>query len=243
LISFALNVKMLHPLDVVRQAEERYHRGDAPIAAVEGFIRQILGWREYVRGIYWSQMPSYVERNALNNHRALPSWFWTGETKMRCVGDAVDASLDNAYAHHIQRLMITGNIALLLGCSPQHVHEWYLGVYIDAFEWVEVPNTIGMSQHADNGLMATKPYVSSAAYIHRMSDACGSCAYSHKERHGDDACPFNALYWNFYMQHDDALRNNVRVAMAYRHIDKMSADEREAITERAAWLIDHADEI
>jgi deoxyribodipyrimidine photolyase-related protein len=243
LISFPLNVKMLHPLDVVRQAEERYHRGDAPIAAVEGFIRQILGWREYVRGIYWSQMPSYVERNALNNHRALPSWFWTGETKMRCVGDAVDASLDSAYAHHIQRLMITGNIALLLGCAPHEVHQWYLGVYIDAFEWVEVPNTIGMSQHADHGLMATKPYVSSAAYIHRMSDACGSCAYNHKERLGDTACPFNALYWNFYMQHDDALRNNVRVAMAYRHIDKMSADEREAITERAAWLIDHADEI
>ena len=243
MISFSLNVKMLHPLDVVRQAEQRYHDGTAPIAAVEGFIRQILGWREYVRGIYWSQMPDYVERNALDNHRDLPQWFWSGNTKMQCVKDAVDASLDTAYAHHIQRLMITGNIALLLGCSPQRVHEWYLGVYIDAFEWVEVPNTIGMSQHADNGLMATKPYVSSAAYVHRMSDACGTCAYKHKERHGDDACPFNALYWNFYLRHEDTLRKNPRIGMAYRHIDGMSADERLAITERAAWLVDHADEL
>lgn len=243
LLSFALNIKMLHPLSVIRQAEQRYHDGTAPLSAVEGFIRQILGWREYVRGIYWATMPDYVTRNGLDHHRDLPSWFWTGNTHMRCVRDAVETSLDTAYAHHIQRLMVTGNIALLLGCSPQQVHQWYLGIYIDAFEWVELPNTLGMSQHADGGLMATKPYVSSAAYIHRMSDACTTCTYDHKQRHGDNACPFNALYWDFYLRHEHQLRSNPRIAMAYRHIDKMSTEERQKITERAEYLKDHADHL
>jgi deoxyribodipyrimidine photolyase-related protein len=243
LLSFALNVKMLHPLYVIRQAEQCYHNGTASLASVEGFIRQILGWREYVRGIYWATMPDYAEHNGLDHHADLPSWFWTGNTKMRCVRDAVETSLDTAYAHHIQRLMVTGNIALLLGCSPQQVHRWYLGIYVDAFEWVELPNTLGMSQHADHGLMATKPYVSSAAYIHRMSDACTHCSYDHKKRHGDNACPFNALYWDFYLRHEHRLRSNPRIAMAYRHIDKMSAEERHAITERASWLKDHCDEL
>lgn len=196
-----------------------------------------------MRGIYWATMPDYVTRNGLDHHRDLPSWFWTGNTHMRCVRDAVETSLDTAYAHHIQRLMVTGNIALLLGCSPQQVHQWYLGIYIDAFEWVELPNTLGMSQHADGGLMATKPYVSSAAYIHRMSDACSQCTYDHKQRHGDNACPFNALYWDFYLRHEHQLRSNPRIAMAYRHIDKMSAEERQKITERAEYLKVNADQL
>ena len=198
LLSFALNTKMLDPREVVEAAVRAHGAGQVPIAAAEGFIRQILGWREYMRGVYWAKMPGYTERNALGAQLPLPAWFWDGKTSMRCLRITIEDSLRHAHAHHIQRLMITGNFALIAGIDPQAVHRWYLGIYIDAFEWVEAPNTIGMSQFADGGSLSTKPYAASAAYIHRMSDYCNGCAYHRKERVGANACPFNALYWDFF---------------------------------------------
>ena len=234
LLSFALNVKMLHPLEVVQCAQDAYRLGQAPLAAVEGFIRQIIGWREYVRGIYWAHMPGYDERNALGHSHPLPAWFWTGKTRMRCLQHAVGQSLQTAHAHHIQRLMVIGNFALLAGLDPKELHRWYLGVYIDAFEWVELPNTLGMSQWADGGLIATKPYVSSAAYIHRMSDYCQGCAYDHKQKLGDQACPFNALYRDFFARHQSVAEGNPRLGMVYRQWQKMPLAQREAIQTQAA---------
>ncbi|AKJ69437.1 deoxyribodipyrimidine photolyase [Pandoraea thiooxydans] len=236
LLSFALNVKMLDPLEVARRAEAAYRSGDAPLAAAEGFIRQIIGWREYVRGIYWSQMPGYQQRNALGHHTPLPDWFWSGKTRMRCLQQAIGQSLQTAHAHHIQRLMVIGNFALLAGLDPQAVHRWYLGVYIDAFEWVELPNTLGMSQWADGGLIATKPYVSSGAYIHRMSDYCEGCAYDHKQKLGAQACPFNALYWDFFARHTAALGRNPRLGMVYRQLQKMPDEQRDALRAQAAGI-------
>lgn len=230
LLSFALNVKMLDPREVVVKAEQAYREGRAPLAAVEGFIRQILGWREYVRGVYWARMPGYAELNVFQHKQPLPAWFWTGETRLRCLAQAIGQSLEQAYAHHIQRLMIIGNFALLAGLDPAAVHRWYLGVYIDAFEWVELPNTLGMSQFADGGLLATKPYVSSAAYIGRMSDYCKGCHYDRKARIGERACPFNALYWDFFARHAPLLSGNPRLGMVYRQLAKLSADDREAIS-------------
>ena len=233
LLSFALNVKMLSPLEVVRRAEQALADDVASIEAVEGFIRQILGWREYVRGVYWANMPGYDERNALDNHNNLPQWFWTGQTKMRCMQHAIGQSLEHAYAHHIQRLMVIGNFALLAGVSPQQVHQWYLGVYIDAFEWVELPNTLGMSQYADGGLLATKPYVSSAAYIDRMGNYCKGCHYNKAEKIGDKACPFNALYWDFFDRHQPRLGNNFRLGMVYKNLERMTPEQRAGIAEQA----------
>jgi deoxyribodipyrimidine photolyase-related protein len=236
LLSFALNVKMLHPREVIAAAEAAWRAGHVPLAAAEGFIRQILGWREYVRGVYWAHMPGYDEHNHLGHTLPLPDWFWTGDTKMACMAQAVGQSLREAYAHHIQRLMVIGNFALLAGLDPQAVHRWYLGVYIDAIEWVELPNTLGMSQFADGGLLATKPYVSSAAYIDRMGDHCKGCHYNKKERLGERACPFNALYWDFHLRHDDKLRRNPRIGMVYKQIDKMDATQRQAIQDQAHAL-------
>lgn len=236
LISFGLNIKLLHPLEVIRAAEAAYVSDKVSLSAAEGFIRQILGWREYIRGVYWANMPEYVNHNYFGHETPLPDWFWTGDTKMNCVSHAIKQSLEHAYAHHIQRLMITGNFALLAGINPQALHEWYLGIYIDAFEWVELPNTLGMSQFGDGGLLATKPYVSSAAYIDRMSDYCKTCAYDKKKRLEKDACPFNALYWNFYQKHEDKLSKNPRIGMAYRQLAKMSAEELKAIKEKAAAI-------
>ncbi|MBT9611068.1 MAG: cryptochrome/photolyase family protein [Aquabacterium sp.] len=233
LLSFALNVKMLRPREVIDAAEAAWRAGHVPLAAAEGFIRQILGWREYVRGVYWAQMPGYDEKNHFGHTLPLPQWFWTGDTQMACMAQAVGQSLREAYAHHIQRLMVIGNFALLAGLDPQAAHRWYLGVYIDAIEWVELPNTLGMSQFADGGLLATKPYVSSAAYIDRMGDHCKGCHYRKKERIGERACPFNALYWDFHLRHDDQLRRNPRIGMVYRNIDKMDATERDAIKQQA----------
>ncbi len=224
LLSFSLNVKMLNPREVVVQAEAAYHAGHAPLAAVEGFIRQILGWREYVRGVYWANMPGYAEKNFFGHTRALPRWFWDGKTKMNCVAHAITQSIEQAHAHHIQRLMVIGNFALLAGLNPAEVHGWYLGIYIDAFEWVELPNTVGMSQFADGGLLATKPYVSSAAYIDRMSDYCKGCHYNKKERIGERACPFNALYWDFFQRNAASLSRNPRIGMAYRQLEKMDQE-------------------
>lgn len=236
LISFALNTKMLCPQEVVMATEAAWHAGDIPLPAAEGFIRQILGWREYVRGVYWAQMPGYEQRNHFDHQQALPDWFWTGKTHMRCLQHAIGQSLEHAYAHHIQRLMVIGNFALLAGLDPQPLHQWYLGIYIDAFEWVELPNTVGMSQFADGGLLATKPYVSSAAYIDRMSDYCKGCRYDKKLRTGPKACPFNALYWDFHARHADKLAKNPRIGMVYRQLEKMTPEAKAAIAQQAEQI-------
>lgn len=241
LLSFALNVKMLRPQEVVNRAETAWRAGKAPLAAVEGFVRQILGWREYVRGVYWAHMPGYTAGNALGHERELPEWFWTGDTRMACMKAAIGQSLEHAYAHHIQRLMVVGNFALLAGLHPERVHQWYLGIYIDAFEWVEAPNVLGMSQFADGGRLATKPYVSSAAYLDRMGDHCKGCHYQRKERYGEQACPFNALYWDFYDRHEDAFARNPRIGMAYRQLQKMAPAERERIREQARGTLERID--
>ncbi len=233
LLSFALNVKMLRPLEVVRRAEAAYRDGAAPLGAVEGFVRQVIGWREYVRGVYWSHMPGYDERNALGHDLPLPHWFWSGDTRMRCMRHAIGQSLETAHAHHIQRLMVIGNFALLAGLSPQELHRWYLGVYIDAFEWVELPNTLGMSQWADGGLIATKPYVSSAAYIDRMSDYCRGCAYDPQQKLGDLACPFNALYWDFFDRHAGVLGENKRLRVVYMGLEKLRGPQLDAMRAQA----------
>ncbi|WP_454907902.1 cryptochrome/photolyase family protein [Variovorax gossypii] len=241
LLSFALNVKMLHPLEVVRRAESAWRAGQAPLAAVEGFVRQILGWREYVRGIYWAHMPGYEEHNALAHRAPLPQWFWSGDTRMRCLHLAITQSLQTAHAHHIQRLMVIGNFALLAGLEPQALHRWYLGIYIDAFEWVELPNTLGMSQRADGGLIATKPYVSSAAYLQRMGDYCKGCAYDPAQKTGERACPFNALYWDFFERHAPTLEGNPRLALVYRQLQKMPDTQREALRTQAGHLRERLD--
>ena len=204
-------------------------------------MRQIVGWREYVRGIYWANMPGYETRNALGHHAPLPRWFWNGETHMRCLHLAITQSLQTAHAHHIQRLMVIGNFALLAGLEPQALHRWYLGIYIDAFEWVELPNTLGMSQRADGGVIATKPYVSSAAYLQRMGDYCQGCAYDPKQKTGACACPFNALYWDFFKRHAPTLQGNPRLALVYRQLKKMPDVEREALRTQAGHLRERLD--
>ena len=233
LLSFALNTKMLNPREVVARAEAAARSGAAPMPAAEGFIRQILGWREYVRGFYWAHRPDYATQNFFDHQLPVPGWFWTGETKMRCMAAAIGQSLREAHAHHIQRLMVIGNFSLLIGLNPEELHRWYLGIYIDAFEWVELPNTVGMSQFADGGLLATKPYVSSAAYIDRMSDYCKGCHYDKKLREGERACPFNALYWDFHLRHKDKLARNPRIGMVYRQLEKMSSEAIKSLQTQA----------
>lgn len=232
-LSCALNLKLLNPREVVQSAEEAYRVGRAPLAAVEGFIRQILGWREYVRGIYWTQMPAYLERNALDAQAALPAWYWTGETKMSCLKEAISQTLELGYAHHIQRLMVTGLYALLLGVKPQAVHAWYLSMYVDAVEWVALPNTLGMSQFGDGGLMASKPYVASGKYIQRMSNHCKSCKYDPAQSTGQNACPYTTLYWDFLIRHEDLLKKNPRMAMQLKNLARLDPAAREAITVQA----------
>jgi len=238
-LSFALNAKILSPNRVVNRAIAEYQKPDTNIslAQIEGFVRQIIGWREFVRGIYWVNMPEYRQTNALNAQRNLPDFFWHGDTKMKCMRAAIDQSLEHAYAHHIQRLMVTGNFCLLTGIEPQQVDDWYLGVYIDAIEWVEMPNTRGMCQFADGGLVASKPYTASGAYINRMSDYCTGCHYKVKERVGDTACPFNSLYWHFMHRHRDKFGNNPRIGMVYRNLDKMDTTTKNEILQHADKLL------
>ena len=237
MLSASLNLGLLDPLDLCHRAEQAYRDGKAPLNSVEGFIRQIIGWREYVRGIYFHEGPDYPRRNGLNHQRKLPWLYWGGETHMLCLSKAVEQTRDEAYAHHIQRLMITGNFALLAGIDPARVHEWYLSVYIDAYEWVEAPNTIGMSQFADGGIVGSKPYVSSGNYINKMSDYCGSCAYSVSVRTGETACPFNLLYWDFLIRHRDRFETNPRMSRIYGNWDRMDADKRRAIRADAAAFL------
>ena len=233
-LSMYMNAGLLDPLAVCRKAEQAWKNGAAPINAVEGFIRQILGWREYVRGIYWRFMPEYLQRNTLEAWRRLPDFYWTGETDMRCVADVVTTTQKHAYAHHIQRLMITGNFALLAGIDPAEVNNWYLLVYADAYEWVEAPNTHGMALYADGGIMATKPYAAGGAYIDRMGDHCAKCAYDVKTKTGEKACPFNYLYWNFLIENEDRLKGNQRLAMPYKTLERMKPEKRRAIEQDAA---------
>lgn len=242
-LSFALNTKMLTPLEVIHAAVAEWERRPEAISfpQIEGFVRQILGWREFVRGVYWAKMPEYATENFFNHARPLPHYYWSGDTKMRCVSHAVGQSLTHAYAHHIQRLMITGNFALLTGVDPDELDRWYLGIYIDALEWVEITNTRGMSQYADGGLLATKPYVSSANYIDKMSSYCSGCFYDKKKRVGDRACPFNSLYWEFFARHADKLRSNPRVGMAYRTLDRMS--DLAEVRAQAQRYLDRIDEL
>lgn len=235
-LSAALNLKLLNPREVVAAAEAAYRDGQAPLASVEGFIRQILGWREYVRGIYWTRMPAYAESNALDAHEDLPAWYWTGATDMACLRDALSQTLAHGYAHHIQRLMITGLFALMMGVEPRQVHAWYLAVYVDAVEWVELPNTLGMSQYADGGLMGSKPYVATGKYIQRMSPHCRACRYDPAQRSGDSACPFTTLYWDFLMRHATLLDRNPRMALQVKNAVRLSHAQREDVKLRAAAI-------
>ncbi len=233
-LSAALNLKLLDPREVLAAAERAWREKRAPIASVEGFIRQILGWREFVRGIYWRFMPGYLDRNTLGADQPLPPFYWTGDTEMNCLRHALRQTLDHGYAHHIQRLMVTGLFSLLLGVRPREIHEWYLAVYVDAVEWVELPNTLGMSQYADGGVMASKPYIATGKYIQRMSNYCTGCRFDPAERTGPRACPFTTLYWDFLLQHEPSLAKNPRIVMQVRNLKRLTAEEKEAIQEQAA---------
>ena len=237
LISPYLNVGLLTAREVCARAETAYQSGDAPINAVEGFIRQILGWREFVRGIYWTEMPDYAQSNHLNATRDLPALYWTGQTPMRCMADCIATTRRHAYAHHIQRLMVTGNFALLAGVAPAQIEEWYLAVYADAFEWVELPNVHGMVMHADGGRLGSKPYAASGAYIDRMSDYCKGCGFDPKIKLGPKACPFNYLYWNFLIENAATLQPNPRMSLPYVTLSKMPAEQRADITRSAAAFL------
>lgn len=232
-LSAALNLKLLSPLEVVLSAQEAWQNGNAPLEAVEGFIRQILGWREYVRGIYWLKMPGYANGNFFSANVRLPSFYWTGKTEMACLKDAIEQTLKLGYAHHIQRLMVTGLYALLLGVNPKEVHEWYLGVYIDAVEWVEMPNTIGMSQFADGGVMASKPYAATGKYIQRMSNYCVGCKFNPALSVGEDACPFTTLYWDFLDRNRKKLQGNQRMALQLKNLESLDAGVLGEIRNRA----------
>ena len=236
LLAAALNLKLLSPREVIDAALSAYHAGRAPLASVEGFVRQIIGWREFVRGIYWSEMPGYTTRNELDAQRPLPEFYWTGQTDMACLAAVIGQTLEIGYAHHIQRLMVTGLFAMLLGVRPDEVHRWYLAVYVDAVEWVEAPNTLGMSQHADGGLLGSKPYAASGRYIQRMSNYCSHCRYKPDQSTGELACPFTTLYWDFLMRHEKRFTDHPRAGMQWRMLAKLDAEKRAAITEHSAAI-------
>lgn len=236
-ISFYLNCGMLLPLECIKAAERAYHAGNAPLNAVEGFIRQILGWREYVRGIYWLKMPEYADVNYLESGNELPGFYWTADTQMNCVRQCVLETKNNAYAHHIQRLMVLGNFALLIGVHPKHLNEWFLIVYADAYEWVELPNVSGMVLFADGGYLASKPYAAGGSYINKMSDYCKSCSYKVTAKNGPKACPFNYLYWDFLNRNREKLKSNHRVGMMYKTYDRMAAEKKTAIAEDSRRFI------
>jgi len=232
-----LNAGLLMPLELCKLAQDAYRNGKAPLNAAEGFIRQILGWREYVRGIYWNFMPTYAKMNYFEATNPLPSFYWGKPTKMFCIKEAVSHTQRFAYSHHIQRLMVTGNFALLAGINPREVEEWYLAVYADAYEWVELPNTLGMALFGDGGIMASKPYAASGKYISRMSNFCKKCHYNPNKLTGEDACPFNALYWHFFMRHESKLKNNTRLAFAYLSLKKFDNEKKQSIIEQADKVI------
>ena len=230
-LSFYLNCGLLLPLECIAAAEEAYLDGDAPINAVEGFIRQILGWREYIRGLYWLMMPDYAELNFFNATRPLPDFYWSADTKMNCLKQCITETQQHAYAHHIQRLMVLGNFALLTGISPQEVNHWFLIVYADAYEWVELPNVSGMVLFSDGGYLASKPYAAGGSYINKMSNYCQGCQYIVTQKTGSDACPFNYLYWDFLVRNRAQLQTNQRVSMMYRNYDRMKPEIKQAIAD------------
>lgn len=232
-----INAGLIDPREACERAIAAYEAGAAPLNAVEGFVRQIIGWREFIRGIYWLRMPDYAEANFLEADRKLPDFYWTGNTDMRCLAEAISQTREEAYAHHIQRLMVTGNFAMLIGVAPKEISDWYLIVYADAYEWVELPNVIGMSQFADGGVLASKPYASSGSYIDRMSDYCGQCAYNVKKKTGEGACPFNALYWDFLARHEDKLAQNPRMSNMYATWRRMSEEKQAEYRASAAAFL------
>ena len=243
LISVALNLKLLNPLEVIQRAVKQYRSGRADIASVEGFVRQILGWREFMRGVYWLDMPNMKTANHFNFKRDLPKWYWTGETNMQCMKDAIGQTLKHGYAHHIQRLMVTGNFGLLAGIEPQQVSDWYLSVYVDAIEWVELPNTAGMALFANGGRFTTKPYIASGAYIKRMSNYCTGCKYDPATRVGDTACPVTTLYWAFLDTHAKQMNANPRAALMMKNYQRLSVDEVAAIRVQAADTLQRLDDL
>ncbi len=232
----ALNLKLLRPMECVDAAIDAYKKGKAPLNSVEGFVRQIIGWREFIRGVYWYEGPKYEQRNGLDQHGDLPDFYWSGETDMHCMRQSIGQVLDGAYGHHIQRLMITGNFALIAGIHPKTISDWYLGMYVDAIDWVTLPNTLGMAMHADGGVVGTKPYSASGKYVKRMSNYCNSCSYDVNKRTGDDACPFNTFYWDFLIRHRERLRSNNRMAMILKNVDRLDKQERTQITVSAKKL-------
>ena len=240
-LAAAMNIGLLDPRRICLDVQADWQAGAIPLNAAEGFIRQILGWREYVRGIYWLMMPEYAERNAFGNQRALPEFYWTGQTRMRCMQQAIGQTLEHAYAHHIQRLMVTGNFALLAGVEPSQICDWYLAVYMDAFDWVELPNTLGMVMHADGGFLGSKPYCASGQYIKRMSDYCSGCSYKVSEQTGAKACPFNALYWHFIMRHREQLNGNPRMGLVYRNLQRMPEAKQQALWDWGEHLLARLD--
>jgi deoxyribodipyrimidine photolyase-related protein len=238
-LSSSMNLKLLHPQEIIEAAEKAYREGQAPLNAVEGFIRQILGWREYVRGLYWSYRDHWLEYNALDVDMPLPSFYWDGKTDMQCLQQSISQVLNHGYGHHIQRLMVTGLFSLLWGVKPEAIHNWYLGMYVDAVAWVEIPNTLGMSQYADGGIVGSKPYIASGAYINRMSNYCKQCPFKPGEAAGEDACPFTTLYWHFVDKHEDWLSRNPRLGMQVRNWQNKGKDEQEQIRQRAKTLYDN----
>ena len=237
-LSALMNLKILNPRTVLMAVQDAYHSGHAPLAAAEGYIRQILGWREYIRGVYWLHMPQYLEENALDAHEDLPDLYWTGETDMNCLKQAVGQTLAYGYAHHIHRLMVTGLFSLLFGVKPIEIHKWYLAIYWDAVEWVELPNVLGMSQYADGGMMASKPYVATGKYISRMSNYCSGCRYKPEQTVGENACPFTTLYWDFLLRHEEKLSKNQRMSLQVRNVTRMKEPKREEIRQQARWVRD-----
>ena len=238
MLSTSINCGLLDPIKLCERAEKAHDDGRAPINSVEGFIRQIIGWREYIRGFYWLHMPGLKTDNKLNAQRALPEFFWTGETDMRCLADSIRSTHNNAHAHHIQRLMVLGNFCLLAGINPKDVQDWYLAVYADAYEWVELPNVSGMILYADGGNLATKPYAASGNYINKMSDYCKECSYSVSKKTGEGACPFNPLYWHFMDRHRDRLESNHRVGRIYSNWDRMDEEKRKDYLDTAQEFLD-----
>ena len=231
-LAAALNLKLLDPRTLVERAEQAYRDGDAPLNAVEGFARQVLGWREFVRGVYWLYAPDYVDHNALNATENLPAFYWTGDTEMRCLRECVGQVVEHGYTHHIPRLMVIGLFGLLYGVDPQQLNAWHEAMYVDAWEWVSAPNMIGMALYADGGIVGTKPYTASGNYINRMSNYCSHCRYDPGEATGDDACPFTTLYWDFLDRHEERLSGNPRMNFQLANLRRKDASELEAISER-----------
>ncbi|SFR56665.1 deoxyribodipyrimidine photolyase-related protein [Marinobacter daqiaonensis] len=243
ILSPYLNCGLLEPSDVCEAVARAWYTNQAPINAVEGYIRQILGWREFVRGIYWLKMPDYARENRLGNERSLPEFYWSGDTGMRCMQRTIGSTRRNGHAHHIQRLMVTGNFALLAGVRPEEICDWYLAVYVDAYDWVELPNTLGMVMHADGGYLGSKPYAASGKYIHRMSDYCGQCRYNVNRTTEEDACPFNSLYWHFIDRHRDDFARNPRMALIYRNWERQDNSRRKATLERASRVLENIEKL